>query len=427
MKTIACDLLIRNASQLVTVSSPRSGPRRGREMEELGIIRDGALAARSGAIVAAGRTDDILETVMLAEGGIDIDAGGKVVTPGLVDAHTHPVFAGSREDEFEQRLKGTTYQEIAAAGGGIRSTVRKVRQASREELFRSALPRLDRMMEHGTTTIEAKSGYGLSCEAEIKLLGVIRELNEQHPMDIVPTFLGAHEVPDEYRGRSEAYIDLVVEEMMPAVARAGLADFCDVFCEEGVFDVDQSRRILTAARQAGMKLKLHADELSPGGGAELAAELSAVSADHLVAVSPAGIGAMAEKGVIAVLLPGTTFSLLLRAYAPARDMIDAGLPVALATDMNPGSCRTESMPMIITLACVMMRLTPAEAVTAATINAAWAIGRETSVGSLDIGKKADVVIWDMPTVSYLPYHFGVNLAETVIKNGEVVVDKKSGH
>jgi imidazolonepropionase len=394
-------------------------------MEELGIIDDGCVAARSGRIVAVGKTEDILKRTFLMEGGVEIDASGKVVMPGFVDPHTHPVFVGSREDEFEMRIRGTTYQEIAQQGGGIRSTVRKVREASKEELLQSALPRLDRMMRYGTTTVEAKSGYGLSLQDEIKMLEVIRELNERHPIDLVPTFLGAHEIPDEYRDRKEDYVDLVIEEMIPVVSKRGLAEFCDIFCEEGVFDIAESRRILRAAGEAGLKVKLHADELSPCGGAELAAEMKAVSADHLVAVSDKGIEALHEKGVIAVLLPGTTFSLGLKTYAPARRMIAKGVPVALATDMNPGSCLTESMPIILTLACVMMRMTPAEAITAATINAACAIHREGSVGSLDVGKQADVVVWDMPTVRYLPYHFGVNLVETVIKDGKIAVDRNN--
>lgn len=420
---IPCDLIVQNAKQLVTLRSSQPGPRRGVDMMELGIIPDGCVAVRSGRIVAVGHAD-ILERTHLNGGGVEIDAAGKVVLPGFVDPHTHPVFVGSREDEFELRIKGSTYQEIAQKGGGIRSTVRRVREASKEELYESALPRLDRMLHSGTTTVEAKSGYGLSLDDEVKLLEVIQELNEHHPIDLVPTFLGAHEIPDEYRDRKEDYIKLVIEEMIPIVAERGLAEFCDIFCEEGVFDIDESRQILTAAREAGLKLKLHADELSPFGGAELAAEMMAVSADHLVAVSDGGIEALHRTGTIAVLLPGTTFSLGLKTYAPARSMIAKGVPVALATDMNPGSCRTESLPIIMTLACVMMRLTAAEAVTAATLNSAYAINRATSVGSIEIGKQADIVVWDIPTVQYLPYHFGVNLVEMVIKNGNIVVDKR---
>jgi imidazolonepropionase len=425
MEKRTCDLLLRNARQLITLRASEPGPRCGKQMEDLGIIEDGAVAVRGGRIESVGLTDHVLSEVELSPGCVEIDAAGKIVLPGFVDAHTHPVFVGSREDEFELRIKGATYQEIARRGGGIRSTVRKVREASKQELFEAALPRLDRMLEHGTTTIEAKSGYGLSTEDELKMLEVIRDLHESHPVDLVPTFLGAHEVPDEFRERKSEYIDLILHEMIPAVAERGLAEFCDIFCEEEVFDVEESRQILTAAREAGLKVKLHADELSPFGGAELAAEMKALSADHLVAVSEQGIEALKSQGVIGVLLPGTTFSLGLRQYAPARRMITTGVPVALATDMNPGSCRTESMAIIITLACVMMRMTPAEAIAAATLNGACAIEREGSIGSLDIGKKADIVIWDMPRYPYLPYHFGVNFVEMVIKDGKVVVDKRN--
>ena len=424
-KKLDCDLLIRNAQQLVTLSSFRSGPRCGAVMEDLGIIEEGAVGVRGGNIVSVGETGEVLSRVKLSQGGVEVDATGRVVMPGFVDAHTHPVFIGSREDEFEQRIRGATYQEIARKGGGIRATVRKVREASKEELYETALPRLDRMLEYGTTTIEAKSGYGLSTEAELKLLEVLRDLNKTHPLDVVPTFLGAHEVPDEYRNKKSEYIELIIHNMIPAVAEGKLAEFCDIFCEEGVFDIEESRRILTAARGAGLKVKLHADELSPCGGAELAAEMRATSADHLVAVSERGIKALKAHQVLAVLLPGTTFSLGLREYAPAREMIGEGVPVALATDMNPGSCRTESMAIIMTLACVMMRMTPAEVITAATLNGAYAIERGDSVGSLDVGKKADIVLWDIPQYTYLPYHFGVNLVEMVIKDGKIVVDKRS--
>ncbi|MFQ6092391.1 MAG: imidazolonepropionase [bacterium] len=424
MEKITCDLLVRNAHQLVTLRSSQPGPRCGDQMENLGILENGAVAVQAGWIVGVGETGEILPRIEFSEGSAEIDAAGKVVMPGFVDGHTHPVFVGAREEEFELRIRGATYQEIAQKGGGIRSTVRKVRQTSVEELFETAWLRLDRMLEHGTTTIEAKSGYGLNTADELKLLEVIRELDERHPLDLVPTFLGAHEIPDEYRQRKAEYVELLIREMIPAVAARGLAEFCDAFCEEGVFDVDESRRILSAAREADLKLKLHADELSPSGGAELAAELKATSADHLVAISDRGIKTLKEQDVIAVLLPGTTFSLGLKEYPPVRRMIGEGIPVALATDMNPGSCRTESMAIIITLACVMLRMTPAEAVSAATINSACAIDRGDSVGSLEVGKKADIVIWNIPNYKHLPYHFGVNLVEMVIKDGKIVVDRR---
>jgi imidazolonepropionase len=413
------DLIVKNANQLLTLGSQGKSPRTGSKMEDLGLIIDGAVAAVQGQIVAVGTTKEVAGAFLAGSETTVIDARGKVVMPGFVDPHTHPVFAGTREQEFELRIKGASYQEIAAAGGGIRSSVRSLRQATKDQLREEAWPRLDRMLSLGTTTIEAKSGYGLSLLDEMKSLEVIADLNENHPMDLIPTFLGAHEVPDEYRQNRGEYIRQVQEEMIPQVAQRQLAEFCDIFCEEGVFDVQESRQILTAAKGARLKLKLHADELAASGGSLLAAEMGAVSADHLVFVDDAGIRSMAGAGVIPVLLPGTTFSLGLDRYAPARKMIEAGLPVALATDLNPGSCMTESMPMIITLACLQMKMTPAEAITAATINAAHAVDRGNLLGSLETGKRADLVVWDMPNYQVLPYHFGVNLVDTVVKSGRV--------
>jgi imidazolonepropionase len=419
----AVDLIVKNAGQLLTLRSNQEGPRKGSDMENLGLVEDGAVAAVQGQIVAVGSTKEVEAAVSSGPETTLIDARGKVVMPGFVDPHTHPVFAGTREEEFELRIRGASYQEIAASGGGIRSSVRGLRQASKERLREEAWPRLDRMLSLGTTTIEAKSGYGLSLEDEVKSLEVIADLNEHHPLDLIPTFLGAHQVPDEHRQNRGEYIRQVQEEMIPLVAQRKLAEFCDIFCEEGVFDVEESRRILTVAKEAGLKLKLHADELAASGGSLLAAELGAVSADHLVYVDDAGIQAMCETGVIPVLLPGTTFSLGLDRYAPARKMIAAGLPVGLATDLNPGSCMTESMPVIITLACLQMKMTPAEAIAAATINAAHAVDRGNILGSLEVGKRADLVMWDMRSFQVLPYHFGVNLVDTVIKSGRVVCQR----
>jgi len=402
------DLIVKNATQLLTLQSENRGPRRGVQMEDLGLVSDGAVAVADGHIAAVGTTRDVLDAVSPSEVTKVIDATGKVVMPGFVDPHTHPIFAGLREQEFELRIKGASYQQIAASGGGIRSSVHSLRQSTKRDLKEQARPRLDRMLALGTTTAEAKSGYGLNLKDEIKSLEAINELNETHPLELIPTFLGAHEVPDEFKQNREEYIRLVCEEMIPQVVRRGLAEFCDIFCERGVFDVEESREILTAAQNAGLKLKL------------LAAELEVISADHLVFVSQEGIDAMREAGVIAVLLPGTTFSLGLSRYAPARRMIDAGLPVALATDLNPGSCMTESMPMIITLACLQMEMTPAEAITAATVNAAYAVDRDQQLGSIEVGKQADLVVWDMPNYKVLPYHFGVNLVEMVMKSGRVV-------
>jgi len=418
MKSIT--LLIRDARQLLTLRSDQKGPRTKERLEELGIIEDGAVAISDGKVIRVGKTQDVLKEVQV-DGKTDVfDAGDKVVLPGFVDCHTHPVFAATREEEFDMRVRGKSYQDIATAGGGIKSSVENLRAKSRQELIDFALPYLDRLLSYGTTTIEAKSGYGLSLEDEIKMLEVIRELNDRHPIDLVPTFLGAHEVPSEYKDRKGEYVDLIINEMIPEVAKRKLAVFCDIFCEEGVFDIEESRRILTAAKKHGFKLKLHADQLSALGGSKLAAELGAISADHLEFVDDEGIRMMKEAGVIGVLLPGACFGLGMREYPPARKMIDGGLPVALATDFNPGSSFTESMPMIMSLACLMMRMTPAEAVTAATINSAYAVNRAGEIGGIEIGKKADLVIWNVRDYKEIPYHYGVNLIDQVIKNGRVV-------
>lgn len=413
-------LLIKNVKQLLTLSSNKKGPRTSREMEDVGIIENGAVAVSDKKIIAVGKTEDVLAKVKIDKKTKVINAEDKVVLPGFVDCHTHPVFGATREEEFELRIKGKSYEEIAQAGGGIRSSVRSVRQLSKDELIRLALPRLNRFLYYGTTTIEAKSGYGLSLKDEIKSLEVIKKLNQIHPMDLVPTFLGAHEIPDEYRERREEYIDLLINQMIPEVAKRKLALFCDVFCEKGVFSLDESRKILETAKEYGLKPKLHADQLTPFGGAELAAEVNAVSADHLEFISDSGIENMKQSGTIAVLLPGAVFGLGKDNYPPARKLIDMGLPVALATDFNPGSSFTESMPVILSLACLRMKLTSAEAITAAAINSAYAIDKGDSIGSLEPGKKADIVIWDVKNYKEIPYHYGVNLVDTVIKNGEII-------
>jgi imidazolonepropionase len=413
-------LLIKNAKQLLILSSDKKGPRRGREMEDLGLIEEGAVAVSGKKIIMVGKTKEVLAQVKIDKKTKIINAEDKVVLPGFVDCHTHPVFGTTREEEFELRIKGKSYEEIAQAGGGIMSSVRSVRQLSKDELIRLALPRLNRFLSYGTTTIEAKSGYGLSLKDEIKILEVIKKLNQIHPLSLVPTFLGAHEIPDEYRERREEYIDLVINEIIPEVAKKKLALFCDVFCEKDVFNIDESRKILETAKSYGLKPKLHADQLISFGGSELAAELKAVSADHLEFISDSGIEKMKQSGTTAVLLPGAVFGLGKDNYPPARKMIDMGLPVALATDFNPGSSFTESMPMILSLACLRMKLTPAEAITAATINSAYAIDKGNSIGSLEQGKKADMVVWDVKNYKEIPYHYGVNLVDKVIKDGEVV-------
>ncbi|HYL81905.1 MAG TPA: imidazolonepropionase [Candidatus Acidoferrum sp.] len=416
------DLIIEGAAELLTLRGNSVRPRRGEEMRELGIIREGALAARRGKIVWVGPTADLLTSVKPLAFSKLLSAYGKTVMPGLVDPHTHLVFAGSRENEFAMRIQGQTYQEIAAAGGGINATVAATRKASKDELRAGARAALDRMLALGTTTVEAKSGYGLDLPAEIKMLEVIRELNEWGPGTVIPTFMGAHEIPPEFRQNPEAYVELVITRMIPEVSAQKLARFCDVFCETGVFSVEQSERIFRAAKDAGLEPRVHADELTDLGGAAMAARIQARTADHLLCANDDGIRQMAQAGVIAVLLPGTAYFLHMQRYARARDMIAAAVPVALATDFNPGSCMTESLPLILNLACTQMRMLPAEAITAATINAAWAVGEEDCAGSLEVGKQADILLLDAPNHEHLCYHFGVNLVETVIKNGKVVAE-----
>ncbi len=408
---LEADLLIINANQLlvpVTDSSNRS---------QLQIIEDGYVAARNGKIVSYGSTEDMPDELQVVDNANVIDAMDQVVAPGFVDPHTHPIFFGTRESEFIMRCQGKTYQQLAEAGGGIRFSVRQLRAASKQELIEHALPHLDRFISLGTTTIEAKSGYGLSLEDEIKSLEVIQELNRLHPIDLIPTFLGAHEIPDEYRHRREQYIELIIKEMIPQVAERKLAEFCDIFCEAHVFDIKESERILTAALDYGFKIKIHAEQLTASGGAALAAKLGAISADHLDYVSPGDIEQLKQAGTVPVLLPGAVFFLGQQRYAPARQMIDAGLPVALATDFNPGSCMTESMPMMMTLGCIYMKMLPEELWLATTLHAARAVDRQGKLGCLAPGAAADLVIWNIPNHQYLPYHFGVNLARVVIKNG----------
>ena len=415
------DLLVVNADELVTVAGGSQKPRTGKQMRELGIVRDGGLAVKDGRIVAVGKTADITKAFKAEN---VVSANGKTVLPGFVDPHTHLVFAGSREDEFQMRMAGASYMEILEAGGGILKTVRETRRATFEKLVEHATETLDAMLEHGTTTVEAKSGYGLSTKDELKVLEVVKRLNQLHSVDIVPTFLGAHAVPPEFSNNLQGYINLVTEDMIPKVAEKGLAEFCDVFCEKGVFSLEQTRRILSTGKNSGLKPKVHADEMSRLGGAELAADIGAVSADHLLYSSKEGIRAMAEKGVAAILLPAAAFSLMSDRYADARGMIDCGVPVALGTDFNP-NCWVESQQLIIGLACHLMKMTPAEAITASTINAAHAVNRANEVGSLEVGKKADVIILEVPNHKFLGYRFGVNLVDKVIKNGRIVVDREA--
>ncbi|WP_124727248.1 imidazolonepropionase [Staphylospora marina] len=419
MKPERIDLLIHNIGQLVTMKgSP--GPRRGAEMSDTGTVSGGAVAIADGVIVAAGPEADVRQAVAGLRTERTLDAEGRLVTPGLVEPHTHLVHGGSREHEYHLKLQGVPYLDILAQGGGILSTVRATRAASEDQLYEKARKSLDLLMLFGATTVEAKSGYGLTLEDELKQLRVAKRLNETHPVELVSTFMGAHAVPEEYKGRSGEYVRLVIEEMLPEVKRQGLAEYCDVFCEHGVFSVEESRQILFAAKKLGFGLKLHADEIEPLGGARLAAELGCVSAEHLLAATDEGLRAMRDAGVIAVCLPATSFNL--RApHARARDMIDMGLAVALSTDYNPGSSPTESLQLVMTLACLNLGMTPEEVITAMTVNAACAIGRGDRIGSLEPGKQADLVLYNADNPAYLPYHFGINHVDTVIKRGEIVV------
>jgi len=412
------DLIIENASELATPEGGSQKPLVGKQMQALRIIKNAALAVKDGKIVSVGKTASATSAFKATE---TIDARGKTVIPGFVDPHTHLVFAGSREREFEMRLKGASYMEIHREGGGILKTVRETRQATEDELIHNCKRTLDIMLEHGTTTVEAKSGYGLTIKDEAKCLRVIQQVHKAHAVDLVPTFLGAHAIPLEYEGKTGDYVNLVVEEMIPSVASGRLAEFCDVFCEDGAFTLEQARRILNAGVKHGLRPKLHADELTPFGGAELAAETKAVSAEHLLYSSDAGLKMMAKRDVIAVLLPAASFTLMTQRYADARNMIELGVPVALGTDFNP-SCWMESQQLVVAIACRQLRLTPAEALTASTLNAAHAVNRAAETGSLEKGKKADVLILDAPNHSFLGYRFGTNLVSKVIKEGKLVVD-----
>lgn len=409
MQNQAPTLLIVNAAQVVT---PGEG-------WELNVIKNGAVAIREEKIIDVGKTGDVIYRVEPDAHTVIINAAKKVVTPGFIDPHTHLVYAGSRAEEFGLRLQGVSYMEIAGRGGGINSTVKATRKASVEELVKSAKARLARMLAWGTTTAEVKSGYALDRDGEMKMLKAIHKLTSKQRVELVPTYMGAHEFSPEYRENREDYVELLINDLIPEVGKSGLAEFCDVFTEKGVFSIDDSRRILEAAKSAGMMPKVHADEIVPLGGAELAAEAGAASADHLVYTSPEGMDAMARAGVVPVILPGTSF-FLNSDYAPAREMIERGLPVALATDHNPGSCTIESMPVIIGLACLKLKLTAEQAIIAATINAAKAIRREDKIGSIEQGKQADILIMNIPDYREIPYRFGTNPVETVIKKGIVM-------
>ncbi|TRW25018.1 imidazolonepropionase [Criibacterium bergeronii] len=411
-------LIIKNASQIATPIGHSA--KFGKEMNEVKVYENASIVVEDGKITKIGA--DALEGI--DESGYEvIDAKGKAVLPGFVDSHTHFTFGGYRADEFSWRLRGDSYMDIMNRGGGIQSTVNATREASEDELFESGMQRLDSMLAFGVTSVEGKSGYGLDKNTELKQLRVMKKLNESHPIDITSTFLGAHAVPKEYKGRSNEYIDFLINEVLPEVVNGKLAEYFDVFTEKGVFDIEESRKMYTAAKNAGMKLKIHADEIVTLGGAELAAEFKMTSADHLLHASDEGLRKMAENKVISTLLPTTAFCIK-EPYARARFMIEHGSAVALATDFNPGSGFTNSIPLMFALATIYMDMTPEEAITALTLNGAAAIDKAETVGSLEVGKNADIVILKFPSYNYLPYHTGVNIVEKVIKNGKLVRENK---
>jgi imidazolonepropionase len=410
-------LALINIKQLITVSAHGSKVKTGKAMQDLGIIENGAVLIENDSIRWCGRMEE-LSMGSLKDADV-LDCMNRIVLPGFVDPHTHLVFAGSRENEFAMRSTGSTYQEIASKGGGILNTVNSVRQTTKKDLKKSARKHLNRVLQHGTTTIEIKSGYGLDVDNEIKILEVITELNDEEMITIVSTFLGAHAIPPEFTDNKQEYIRLIVEKMIPYVGKKKLASFCDAFCEKGYFEPNDCRTIISEGMKFGLLPKLHADELTSGGGAELAAELGAVSVDHLEHISDIGIKGLAATGVVGVLLPGVSL-FLNHKYAPARKMIDLGIVVALATDFNPGSCMSYSMPMMMTLACTHMQMSPEEAIVSSTLNAAAALNLSHSLGSLEVGKKADLIVLDIPNYKFLPYHFGENHIWRIIKNGVIL-------
>jgi imidazolonepropionase len=413
-------LLITGASQLLALGG--RGPRRGSSLSNLGLIEDGALLVRDGAIAAVGTRAEV-EKLPEARAAEKLDLGGRVALPGFVDSHTHLIHAASRAEEYELKIQGATYEEIARKGGGILNSVKKLRTATSEELKKRALAALQQFAGYGTTTIEAKSGYGLDVASELKILKLHKELAAEQPLEIVSTFLGAHVVPEEFRKKADGakrYIQLLEENLLPAVAEHKLAEFCDVFCDRGAFSVAESKRVLQAGRQWGLAPRMHAEQLSRTGATRLAILLRAASCDHLENVNKSDIRALGKSETVATLLPGCDFHLGLRKYAPARELIDAGAIVALATDYNPGTSPTLSMPMILSLACTQLRMTPAEAITAATINAAYALRREKQVGSLEVGKQADIALFDVADYREIPYYFGVNHCWMTVKRGRVI-------
>jgi imidazolonepropionase len=417
------NLLITGASQLLTLQG--GGPRRGNSLSKLGIVEDGAILVQAGKIAAAGSRDQV-ETLKVARRTDKLDVGGRVVLPGFVDSHTHLIHAASRAEEYELKIQGASYEEIARKGGGILNSVKKLRAATAGELKARARAALEEFASHGTTTLEAKSGYGLDVASELKILRLQRELSGEQPLEIVSTFLGAHVVPAEFRGKpngAERYIEILRTQMLPGVANAKLAEFCDVFCDHGAFTRSQSKKILSAGQQQGLNPRLHAEQLSRTGATQLGVELAAASCDHLEHVNAADIRSLAKSRTVATLLPGCDFHLGWKNYAPARALIDAGAIVALATDYNPGTSPTVSMPMVLSLACAQLRMSPAEAIAASTINAAYALRREKRIGSLEIGKQADLAVFEVEDYREIPYYFGMQRCWMTMKGGEIVYMK----
>ena len=416
---ITADLVIENCRQLLTCGGPV--PKRGAALSDVGLLEKAWVASHRGRVVFVGREKAFKKDVRPGGRTVHLDATGLVALPGFVDSHTHLPFAGSRLEEFRLRLQGYTYQQLSAKGMGIRTTVAATRKAKRGEILGLCLSRLDRMLLHGATTVEAKSGYGLNLKDEVKQLEVLRQAAARHPVDIVPTFMGAHDVPEEYRDRKDEYIDLLIDKVIPAVRKRGLAEFFDVFCEEGVYSVEDTRRLVEAAKRAGFKIRIHADEFAALGGAALAAEVGAASADHLLNITPDGIRALAASDTVATFLPGVSFFLMTERRAPARQLIEAGAVVALASDFNPGSSMVGSMLFVVQLGVFLLKMGIEEAINAATANAAFAIRRHALVGSVEIGKKTDLLLCDAPDYSSLVYELGTNPIRHVIKDGRLVV------
>ncbi len=419
---LLADLIISGCKQLVTCRGP--APKRKTALQDAGVLEKACIASKKRKIVFIGTEEEMKQEVDLESGGKILDAKGLIGLPGLVDPHTHLPFAGSREQEFRLRINGWTYQELAQKGMGIQSTVNATRKITSEKLLSLCLRRLDNMLLYGTTTAEAKSGYGLNLKDEVKQLRVLKEANQIHPVDIVPTFMGAHEIPKEYKTKKKDYMNLLTRTILPEIMSQNLAEFFDIFCEQGVYSLEETQELIKAAKKFGLKIKIHADEFTPLGGAQLAVEEKAISAEHLIAITPEGIQKLAASPTAAVLLPGVPFFLMQRTTAPARKLIDAGAVVALGTDFNPGSSMTESQVFIMQLGVFTLKMTIEEAINAATINAAYSIDRHNEIGSLEVGKNMDMILCDGPNFLFLIYHLGKNPITHVIKNGKIVVQDR---